>query len=229
MILDVFPSYKDKIMVDALCRYERDTRLSINILVENYLEKLLYEKGYLTVELDDENQPLLVEKEVKRNNHFSTKKQHNRIRLFYKNLDFSSHNPDNIEEIKNKLLKYSDEKLKELSVNCWDGSIKGYKSFLYSKLDINESKKKLDITESENKDMYIFKNKDKYQVQKTISRSGSNVKLGFGTYTTWEEAYEVKEFIRSKNWDSKYSTNETGLKGKKYIQWLYNEMEKEQK
>ena len=53
MILDVFPSYKDKDMVDLLYQFERATGLSLNILVEKYLEKLLYEKGYLTVPVDE--------------------------------------------------------------------------------------------------------------------------------------------------------------------------------
>ena len=55
MILDVFPSYKDKDMVDLLYQFERATGLSLNILVEKYLEKLLYEKGYLTVEIEDDS------------------------------------------------------------------------------------------------------------------------------------------------------------------------------
>ena len=51
MILDVFPSYKDKDMGDRLYQYQRDTRLSLNILVENFLEEMLYKKGYLNVEI----------------------------------------------------------------------------------------------------------------------------------------------------------------------------------
>ena len=57
MILDVFPSYKDKDMVDLLYRYERETCLSLNILVEKYLEEVLYKNGYLNAEIEDEEPP----------------------------------------------------------------------------------------------------------------------------------------------------------------------------
>ena len=55
MILDVFPSYKDNDMVDLLYQFERATGLSLNILVEKYLEKVLYEEGYLTVDINEES------------------------------------------------------------------------------------------------------------------------------------------------------------------------------
>ena len=55
MILDVFPSYKDKDMVDLLYRYERETCLSLNILVEKYLEEKIKKNGYLTVEIEEEH------------------------------------------------------------------------------------------------------------------------------------------------------------------------------
>lgn len=57
MILDVFPSYKDKDMVDLLYRYERETCLSLNILVEKYLEEVLYKNGYLNAGIEDEEPP----------------------------------------------------------------------------------------------------------------------------------------------------------------------------
>lgn len=57
MILDVFPSYKDKDIVEALNQFERATGSSLKLIVEKHLEKLLYSEGYFTLEVDEEKIP----------------------------------------------------------------------------------------------------------------------------------------------------------------------------
>ena len=150
MILDVFPSYKDKDMVDLLYQFERATGLSLNILVEKYLEKVLYEKGYLTVEIEDD-----------------------------------SHGEDN----------GADEEKDERFVE--DDDLK-----------------------------YIYKNQNSSDYR--IQRKTKGVMYSYGTYTL-EEAKEVKRFLIIKNWNKKYSTKLSKLKGVKHKEWIFSEIEKELK
>lgn len=217
MILDVFPSYKDKDMVDTLYRYERDTRLSINILVENFLEELLYKEGYLTVEIDDkESQDGL---NFRRLDNFSTKSQHGNIRLYYNELDFSSHPSKLIDEIKSKLLEYSDDELEKLSVNNWEGNRKKYKEKLYNKLNIS-----FDDDEDNNK-KYITYNKrdDKWRVGKWIKSKS----IHFGGYDTFEDAKKVRDFLVLKNWNPKYYPQNVNLNGGVYSEYILSEVDKE--
>ena len=46
-------------------------------------------------------------------------------------------------------------------------------------------------------------------------------------YCTYDEAKILVEFLKSKNWDVKYSTKHSLFKGKEHIAFLFNEMEKE--
>ena len=55
-----------------------------------------------------------------------------------------------------------------------------------------------------------------------IQRKG----LRFGTHKP-DKVSRVWEFLESKRWSKKYSTEEVGISGKSYLQWLYSEMEKE--
>ena len=41
------------------------------------------------------------------------------------------------------------------------------------------------------------------------------------------DAKPIISFLESKNWDLKYSTGQTKLKGKKQVEFLFNEIEKE--
>lgn len=216
MILGVFPSYKDKDMVDALYRYERDTRLSINILVENFLEELLYNEGYLTVEIEDTESKNNVELAVNRIDNFSTEKQHNNVRLYYNGLDFSSHSPESIEEIKSKLLEYSDSELEELSANNWNEDKIMYKQFLYNKLGIAfDDDSKIDKK-------YISYNKGRKAWR--VNKNGAY----YGSYATFEEAKKVRDFLILKKWNPKYSSKNLKLGGSSYREYIRSEMNKEQ-
>ena len=108
------------------------------------------------------------------------------------------------------------------------------KLFLNSKSDIElmclaDDRKKSDLTSAEfilelmtqsKKLPYVYNPK---QGNPYIYRNGAN----FGTYPQ-ENITEVWYFLESKNWDDKYSSKNTGLKGKKHSEWLCSEMKKEQ-
>lgn len=62
----------------------------------------------------------------------------------------------------------------------------------------------------------------KFEIRKT--KGGKN--LHFGRFN-YNDSKIVVEFLESKNWDSKYSTSQTQLKGKKQSDFLFKEIEKE--
>ena len=138
MILDVYPSSKDAEMVDLLYEFERDTRLSLNILVENYLEKLLYDKGYLGGENEKETETQNTIKKnlpVKKEN-FTVKSNGKKYgKVLLGNLDFGNCKHDVVDERIEKLCLFSYEELEELSRNNWDKSYGQYSSFLKWKID----------------------------------------------------------------------------------------------
>lgn len=62
----------------------------------------------------------------------------------------------------------------------------------------------------------------KFQIYRRID--GIQYRYGTGKY---DEVKILVEFLKSKNWDLKYSTIRTKLKGRKQIDFLFSEMEKE--
>lgn len=214
MILDVFPSYKDKNMVDSLYRFERATGLSLNILVEKYLEKMLYEKGYLN---NNENvqDPIRIMKPAEK---FKTNKYSNgNVQLVIGDLLFGTHSPEMVDKLKSKLTEVNDDELINLSKNNSKFGDSQYKVWLYYALEILPSEDKSFIQDGHRG--------GKYQVR--IPRKGKQI--NFGTYNSLKQAKEVRNFVISKNFDEKYSTNHSELKGKKYYDWLFSEIEKEKK
>lgn len=67
-----------------------------------------------------------------------------------------------------------------------------------------------------------FRKNGKLQVRKQIG--GKVYNFGICEYG---EAEMIIEFLKSKNWDIKYSTFQTKLRSKKQIEFLLNEIEKE--
>lgn len=133
MILDVFPSYKDKDMVDLLYQFERTTGSSLNILVEKYLEKLLYEKGYLTVELEENETKHSTTHKSSQFEKISCSKGYVSIRCG--DLVFSDSKLENADDLIEKLSNLPYEKLEEISKNNWDLENGQYSVFLKWKLD----------------------------------------------------------------------------------------------
>ena len=217
MILDVFPSYKDKDMVDLLYQYERDTRLSLNILVENFLEQKLHEEGYRTIQLNDKGtETKQYEIDDDPNNKFTVKKQGDNLKLFVENFYFGVHPPELVEEIKNKLKMLSDKELTELSKDNWDGKSNiSYRMFLCNALEISTS-----FYLDESAFVYFDKNNEHYRVSKCD--------INFGSSYTFEQAKKVRDFLAGKNWDEQYATKNVGLRGKKYREWIFSEIEKEE-
>lgn len=217
MILDVFPSYKDKDMVDLLYQYERDTRLSLNILVENFLEQKLHEEGYRTIQLGDkgtETKQHQIDDDP--NNKFTVKKCKDNLKLFVEGLYFGVHPPELVEEIKNKLKMLSDEEVNELSKDNWDGkSNDDYRMFLCRALEIPTS---FYLDES----AFIYFDK-RYKYHRVSRRN-----IHFGASYTFEQAKKVRDFLVDKNWDEQYATKNVGIYGKKYKDWILSEIEKEE-
>ena len=137
MILDVFPSYKDKDMVDLLYQFERATGSSLNILVEKYLEKLLYKEGYLTMEMgiedtvSSENSISQPQDEFRKTKYGSN----GRVKIWYGKLCFGSTTEENYSSIIEKLMQFSPEQLHEISNNNWDKTNGDYMRFLKWKLN----------------------------------------------------------------------------------------------
>ena len=212
MILDVFPSYKDKNMVDLLYQFERATGLSLNILVEKYLEKMLYEKGYFNnnENVQDSIRIMKPAEKFKTNKH-----QNGSVQLVIGDLIFGTHSPEMLDKLKSKLSEVNNDELINLSKNnskLWDLQ---YKVWLYYNLGILSPEDKTFIATK--------KNGKKHQIQVRIQ----GILYNFGTYDSLEQAKEVRNFLLSKNFDKKYSTKHSGLKGKKYYDWLFSEIEKE--
>lgn len=73
---------------------------------------------------------------------------------------------------------------------------------------------------------YAFydKTRNRYQIIKTVEGKRHT----YGSITQGASlTRELIDFLESVNWNTKYSTNETGLKGTEQINFLLNEMEKE--
>ena len=97
------------------------------------------------------------------------------------------------------------------------------------RLKVNSAKFLLKYMEDYNND---FKNNDSdLDLPYTILHKNGTVMFQrkgftFGTHKK-DKAYEVWDFLDSKDWDKKYSTKVTGLSRKKYLNWLYTQIENE--
>lgn len=68
--------------------------------------------------------------------------------------------------------------------------------------------------------------KERYQIKKHIN----GIQYNYGSITQGASlTKELVTFLESVDWDTKYSTKETGLKGTAQINFLLNEMEKVKK
>lgn len=70
------------------------------------------------------------------------------------------------------------------------------------------------------------KTDNRYRIRKNINNKTYN----YASVPVWEGrvAKEIVGFLKSKNWDIKYSIKSTGLKGRDQINYLLGEMEKEE-
>ena len=134
MILDVFPSYKDKDMVDLLYQFERATGSSLNILVEKYLEKVLYKEGYLNAEIGKEP-ALKIDGFSDSKHHFEKgKRAGESVQVYCGDLYFGYVKIENYEERIENLKQFSFDELEEISKNNWDDSFGNYSGFLKWKI-----------------------------------------------------------------------------------------------
>ena len=188
MILDVYPSSKDAEMVDLLYEFERDTRLSLNILVENYLEKLLHDEGYL----GNESEKVTKSKTI---GEFKKKTCGNgSVKIVCGELVFSICKKENADDLIKKLSEVPPEQLHEFAKNNWNDDNGSYSKFLEAKL-VNHS---LSITEYlQKKEMKLTTgyapSKKKYYIH--------NRNFSFGNYPTEKEMVMVKEYIANLSYD----------------------------
>lgn len=135
MILDVFPSYKDKDMVDLLYQFERATGSSLNILVEKYLERVLYEKGYLNAKNEVQDIKITLEPKQKLTCDFRKGRDNGKsVQLFCDNLYFGYIKKEEFDHRLKQLKQFPYEELKKMDKNKWDSSNGTYQRFLKFKL-----------------------------------------------------------------------------------------------
>jgi len=136
MILDVFPSYKDKDMVDLLYQYERATGLSLNILVEKYLEKVLYQNDYLTANGDiNDVQITLKQKHTPKCEFRKGKRANGSVQLFYGDFYYGYVKPDEFDNRVEQLSQFSYDELEQMDKNRWDSTNGAYNFFLRFRLE----------------------------------------------------------------------------------------------
>ena len=134
MILDVFPSYKDKEIVDKLYQYERSTRLSLNILVEKYLESILLKNGYLEESMGEIPAPKIEELNHQDPHFRKGNVRRGYVEVWYEDLCFGNVKIENYDERVENLKQFSFDELKEISKNNWDKSHGQYNFFLKWKI-----------------------------------------------------------------------------------------------
>ena len=208
-------------IVTALDNYEmREGEFpSLTFIINNFLENLMIDNGFLKepeVELTDVITPFEVETNSK-TKRFKRINQGGNIRLYCGDLDFSSHNPNLIDEIENKLNEYSDEELSNLAINNQSQfNVRLYKRELYLRLGLSNPINIINI--------YFDERYGTFRVYATLN----SINYNFGSHTC-EDAEKVYEFLNNKPVTEiiNYSSRIVGKKGKSYNKWLFSEMEKE--
>ena len=207
-------------IITALDNYEmREGEFpSLTFIINNFLENLMIDNGFLKepeVELTDVITPFEVETTSK-TKRFKRISQNDNIRLYCGDLDFSSHNPNLIDEIENKLNEYSDEELSNLAINNQSLNGQLYKQELYLQLGLSNP---INLTRIEHDKRY-----DTFRVRINMKK----INYHFGSHN-YEDAEKVCEFLNNKPVTEaiKYSSKIVGKKGKSYNKWLFSEIEKE--
>ena len=122
---------------DMLVRYGRDNNLSPSLIIENLIEEFLYNKGYFDIEIDDDEYDVSpADIYAERKSKFTTlSKGTVGVLLKYDDLDFGYYEKNEIDEVIDKLLDFSDDELRELDRNKWEYSKPKYKKFIREKMD----------------------------------------------------------------------------------------------
>lgn len=276
-------------LADALQDYEIENNCSPILVIENLLEKFLYDEGYITVDRDTVVCKTPFEIEQERRSRFVVRNKGSSKNIIYGDLDFGYFNSDEVDDIIEELLGFSDDELEGLSRNNWEYGKSKYKPFFRAKLKnpsltcdefMNLCRVSLSVYSS-GKILISFKGKRVCSFNSKVSRDvidevrsfllglsddeldslikakdessltsaefvldyvdrhrgrkpyvlfkpNGNVMFQRGGYSfgTHDRGYldSVWEFLDSVDWDKSYSTKVTGLKGKRYKEWLYGEM-----
>ena len=235
-----FNDYPLKVeLSDGLHVYERETGKSAHMLVEQLINEFLIKEGYLNIAIENlvkyPEKLLNIDEEIsvdedcegidssELTSRFSLIQKPNGIReVCFGEFSFGNYPSNETNEIISKLSKFPDNELKEMSLNNWEDTNQSYYKYLESKFE-NHSISPKDFLKEwfSEKRVFYHESKNSYQVKKHNTN--------FGSYPSFEEAKHVVYFMVDKDWDEKYSTKYTKLKGKKYREWLFSEIEKEGK
>lgn len=127
----------DKNLAMILEKYGRDNNISPSMVIEHLLETFLYEKKYIVVDEEDfeeDNTPQIMYGE--RKSKFSKISKTKRSYLLkYGDLDFGYYKNDEVDDVIDKLLDFSDKELEELDRNKWEYSKRKYSKFIRQKLE----------------------------------------------------------------------------------------------
>jgi len=136
MILADYP-LKDEV-VEAMVAYERDTKSSLNTLVEDFLEDFLIKKEYLRYEIPIDEIKTPAEIRSERKNQFTKSKWEDNCQVKFKDLNFGSFKQEIANDVIDKLSQHTDDELNKLSKSNWKYSTKYYRDFLLAWLDDND-------------------------------------------------------------------------------------------
>ena len=124
----------DKNVGMILEKYSRDNDISPSMVIEHLLETFLYEKGYINDDVEDDMITPAELYEVRKSKFLKLK--HNGLyHLTYGDLDFGHFKVEEIEEVMDRLLDFSDDELRELDKNKWKYSSRKYGEFIREKLE----------------------------------------------------------------------------------------------
>ena len=230
MILNNYKLRED--LAEVLEQYERDKNISPILIVENLLEKFLYDEKYIIV--DTEAEVVKTPKEIysERKSRFRVMQMSRCCRLYYDVYDFGCFKKDELEEIMDKLLDFSDDELAELDYNNWEYSKNKYKPFIRQKLEnplltpeefFNKARVKIFHSESKNSIGFKFKGQLIAQFNRD-SYPRAIVDEVYEVVCNWSDE-EIQEFInKRKSSDSELISaefiikeiKESGFRGKKY-------------
>ena len=119
----------------VLERYSRDNDISPSLVIEKLLETFLYKKEYIQEEVNDIVETPAEIYAKRRDNFIVKHRTKDYYQLIYNDISFGFFKKDEINDIIDKLLDFSDEELQELNQDNWEYSSKQYKRFLREKLD----------------------------------------------------------------------------------------------
>ena len=126
----------DENVLNAMDNYVEENNISsANVLIESLLEKFLYENDYIRYDVEEVvKTPADIKLERKDKFRFRSHGE-KWVGLFYEDYDFGRFKRTEVDKVIDKMMCFSDNELKELSMDNWDYDIRKHKSYVRMKLD----------------------------------------------------------------------------------------------